>query len=61
MNEGIDESFMNVYQTMFGENDKFDFKASKFYIMIYFGITIGMNVMILNLLVCIISNTFERI
>jgi len=46
---------------MFGDNDKFDFKATKFYIAVYLGITVFLNIMVLNLLVCIISNSFERI
>lgn len=54
------ELFINQYEIMFGENpDIDDLKHSRIYFFNYFGFTLIVNIVSLNLLIAVISNTFD--
>ena len=55
-------SIVHTYKVMLGDNPKtIEFKQSKLFLFVYFGMTIVLNTMTLNLLISIISTTYARL
>jgi len=54
------DSYLEMYQVLFGENPDPEFTESQIFKWIYYMQTIALNVMTLNLVISVVSNTFEK-
>ena len=58
----ITKLFVNQYEMMFGENPGIEeLQKSRIYFINYFGFTLIVNIVSLNLLIAVISNTFDLV